>query len=91
MIILTAEDADKVAGLSPTNSHASIEPVPLKNGTFMLNEDVLDDPAHADVREFLQSLPKRPVPQSERFAVNDDVPGIQRPLVQRKPTPARNR
>ncbi|MEX0853644.1 MAG: hypothetical protein WD036_10250 [Bauldia sp.] len=65
MIILTAAEADKVRGLSPTDPTAAIEPVPLKpapgsdpgDGTFLLSEQVLVDPAHADVRHFLAALP----------------------------------
>lgn len=57
MIILTAAEADKVRGVSPSDNHRAIDPVPLKDGTFMLGEEVLADPAHADVKPFLAALP----------------------------------
>lgn len=57
MIILTASEAEKVRGLSPLKGGAALDPVPLKDDTFMLGEQVLDDPAHADVRDLLASLP----------------------------------
>jgi hypothetical protein len=57
MIILTAAEADDVRGRSPLTDFAAIHPRPLKDGTYMLHEDVISDPAHADVSEFLASLP----------------------------------
>ena len=60
MIILTTEDADKVRGISPTKGFAALDPVPLKDGTFMLPDEVLTDLAHADVKDFLAGLPTIP-------------------------------
>lgn len=57
MIILTAEQAAKVRGISPTDPRAALSPQPLKDGMWMLPEGVLADPAHADVVPFLATLP----------------------------------
>lgn len=58
MIILTAAQAAKVRGISPTHPWAGLDPTPLKDGTYMLDEGVLSDLAHADVRSLLESCPK---------------------------------
>lgn len=57
MIILTSQQAAQVRGISPTVSYAALDPVPLRDGTFMLPEEVINDPAHADVKALLQSCP----------------------------------
>lgn len=57
MIILTAKEADKVRGISPSDRRAALDPIPLKDGAFVLGEHVLDDPVHADVKDFLSALP----------------------------------
>lgn len=59
MIIMTRDQAEKVTGTSPTNGRAALEPVALKDGTFMLPESVLEDPAHDDAKEFLTALPRK--------------------------------
>lgn len=61
-IILTAAQADKVRGIT-SEGHA-LEPVPLKDGTFMLPPEVLDDPAHAAFADMLKALPQRTVDQA---------------------------
>jgi len=53
MIVLTREEAETVLGPSPIQPDSALEPVPLKDGTYVLPEDVLDDPANADVAAFL--------------------------------------
>jgi hypothetical protein len=54
LIILTAAEADAVRGMSsPT---AAIEPVALKDGTFMLGVEVLTDPAHVKHLSMLSGL-----------------------------------
>lgn len=73
MIILTADEAANVRGRSPKDRGRAIEPVPLKDGRFMLGEEVLDDPSNTDVREFLASLPREPVEKLPVYSV-DDVP-----------------
>ncbi len=45
-IILTAEQAAAVRGVSPVVKWAAIEPIALTDGSFVLNEEVLADPAH---------------------------------------------
>lgn len=74
MIILTAAEADKVRGISPTNTRAAIDPIPLKDGTFMLGENVLNDPAHADAKTFLKTLPTVTVKASNIYAEKDAQP-----------------
>ncbi|MCW5719328.1 MAG: hypothetical protein KIS68_16030 [Bauldia sp.] len=61
MIILTTEQATKVRGRSPRDNGHALNPVPLKDGRFMLGEQVLNDPAHDDVQEFLVLLPREPL------------------------------
>ena len=54
LIILTAAEADAVRGMStPT---AAIEPIALTDGTFMLGDEVLTDPAHAKHLSMLSGL-----------------------------------
>lgn len=61
MIVLTAEEASKVEGRSPKDAGCALKPAPLKDGRFMLGEEVLDDPAHSDARDFLATLPREPL------------------------------
>lgn len=70
MIVLTPDEADKVRGLSPQKAGHGLAPVPLKDGRFMLPEDVLSDPAHADARDFLAALPVAPL---EKLPVYTDA------------------
>jgi len=60
MIVLTAEEADKVRGLSPLKGDYAIIPAPLDDGRFKLGEGVLDMPEFAHARGFLASLPREP-------------------------------
>lgn len=55
MIILTANQADQVRGLT-VKGHA-LAPRPLANGTFALPVSVLTDPAHAKRWALLKTLP----------------------------------
>lgn len=76
MIILTAEDAAKVTGTSPTHPWAALEPVPLADGNYILPEDVLYDPAHADVAPFLATMPIEDVAKEQEFNLGTiDQPG----------------
>lgn len=74
MIILTAEEAEKVRGLSPTRPGHALDPVPLKDGRFMLGEQVLDDPAHADVRDLLAALPREGYDELPHYTEEDPMP-----------------
>lgn len=67
MIILTAAQASQVRGQSSTAGWAALAPVLLYDGTFMLSENVLTDPAHADAKAFLSTLPKQTVPVSNIY------------------------
>lgn len=58
MIIMDATEAEKVRGSSPKDAGRVLVPMPLLDGRFMLGEEVLDDPAHEDVRQFLAALPR---------------------------------
>jgi hypothetical protein len=53
MILLTREEAESVLGPSPTAPESALEPAPLMDGSYVLPEDVLDDPANDDVYDFL--------------------------------------
>lgn len=57
VIILTAAEADAVRGMS--TPIAAIEPVALKDGTFMLGVEVLADPAHKAHWGVLTKLPQK--------------------------------
>lgn len=70
MIILTAEQAAQVRGISPLASFAALDPTPLRDGTFMLDEGVINDPAHADVKALLQSCPTATPDTSNRYAAS---------------------
>lgn len=90
MIVLTAGEAEKVRGRSPKDEGQALDPVPLKDGRFMLAEDVLDDPAHDDVRGFLAMLPRAALEELPAFgpddegAAIDEEPPAARPLEVRK-------
>jgi len=73
MIILTEEEAAKVRGISPNNSGAALNPVPLKDGTYYLGEEVLSDPAHADVRTFLEARIKA-LDKTKQYVEGDALP-----------------
>lgn len=57
-IILTAEQAAAVRGVSPAVKWAAIEPIALADGSFILNEEVLTDPAHNSKTRALTALTK---------------------------------
>jgi hypothetical protein len=64
MIILTAQQAISVSGETVPNSE--LHPICLADGvTFVLPEEVLADPAHAQHWEFLSSLPTRDIAPNE--------------------------
>jgi hypothetical protein len=72
MIILTKEEAELVHG--KTSDHTALEPVLLDDGvTWVLPDEVLDDPAHAVVHKFLRKKQKRQVEASE-WRKDDDKP-----------------
>lgn len=71
MIVLTAEEAEKVRGASPRKAGHVLVPVPLKDGRFMLGEEALEDETHADVRDFLASLPRAPIEKLPVFGPDD--------------------
>lgn len=71
MIILTEEQASKVAGVSPIDNGAAIIPVPLKDGTFMIGEQVLADSRHADVNAELKDLPKTNLDTSKVYLADE--------------------
>lgn len=75
MIVLTADEAEKVRGMSPKDRGAVLSPVPLKDGRFFLGPEVLDDPAHEDVRDFLASLPQEPLEKLPRYTEADFLDG----------------
>lgn len=74
MIVLTAEQASAVRGRSPEDAGAALDPVPLKDGRFMLGDEVLSDPAHEDVWPLLAKLPVEPVEKLPTYTEADDLP-----------------
>lgn len=74
MIVLTAVEAQKVIGRSPKDESKVLVPVSLKDGTFILGEEVLNDPAHEDVRDFLASLPRQPIEKLPVYGIDDERP-----------------
>jgi hypothetical protein len=58
VILLTAADADKVRGVSAETPLAALDPARLTDGRFFLGVEVLSDPAHAEDRDFLSTLPR---------------------------------
>jgi hypothetical protein len=58
MIFLTAEEADKVRGFSPTKEGHALIPVECDDGRFKLGDEVLDASAFDHVRGFLAKLPR---------------------------------
>lgn len=63
MIILTSAQADEVRG--ETTPGYMLEPVALLDGSFVLPESVLTDPAHEPKWAVLSALPTRAVDDSE--------------------------
>ena len=58
VILLTAAQADAVRGpSSETPNLASLEPVALTDGRFILGIEVLNDPSHAENHAALAALP----------------------------------
>lgn len=58
MIFLTAEEADKVRGLSPSKEGHALIPIECDDGRFKLGEEVLEAEAFEHVRGFLAKLPR---------------------------------
>lgn len=57
-IFLTADEADKVRGLSPSKEGHALVPVETGDGRFMLGAGVLDMDAFAYAHDFLERLPQ---------------------------------
>jgi hypothetical protein len=72
VIVLTQEEASKVRGISPLTGSDEIDPMPLEDGRFFLGVEVLEDPAHEDVREFLASLPREPLEKLPVYTEADE-------------------
>ena len=58
VIVLTADQATAVRGVSAETSLAALEPRPLTDGRFFLGVEVLTDPAHAEHWPLLSTLPQ---------------------------------
>lgn len=63
MIVLTSAEARVVRGRSPRNPSVSIEPVPLRDGRWVVPETVLDELLNTDVSDWLRQRPQERVPQ----------------------------
>lgn len=66
MISLTLEQANEVKGYSDP-MHA-LDPIKLKDGSYVLPVNVLDDPFHAEHHELLNTLPQIADPPAEEYA-----------------------
>lgn len=56
VLVADAAAVERVRGRSPRDSGKALDPVPTRDGRFYLGPEVLNDPAHEDVREFLRSM-----------------------------------
>lgn len=77
MILLTADEADKVRGFSPSKEGHVLIPIECEDGTFKLGEEVLDAPAFEHVRDFLAKLPRgedRPAKELTEAEIVADEP-----------------
>lgn len=78
VLILTAEEAEKVRGRSPKDRGCALYPAPLKDGRCFLGLEVLDDPAHEDVRDFLAAMPREPLDKLPIYTADDlDIPIVE--------------
>lgn len=59
LIILTKAEADAIRGRS--SAFAAIEPVALKDGTYMIGSEVLADAAHTQRVKLVANLDKKPM------------------------------
>lgn len=58
VILLSGAQADAVRGPSAESpSMATLEPVALTDGRYILGVEVLSDPAHAEDHDYLAALP----------------------------------
>lgn len=71
VLVLDPPEAEKVRGCSPKDGGCALDPVPLKDGRFFLGLEVLDDPAHEDVRDFLRSMPLVDIEKLPRYGEDD--------------------
>jgi len=56
IIVLTAEEANKVR--CKPSRFAALEPIPYKDGMYILGEEVLNDPVYWDKKTMLYVLPR---------------------------------
>lgn len=57
MIVLTSAEARRARGRSPRDPRVAIEPVPLRNGSWILPESVLEEAANGDIADWLSKRP----------------------------------
>lgn len=57
-IVLSAAQAAAVRGVSPVAKWAAIEPIALDDGTYLINDEVLTDPAHNSKTRAITALTK---------------------------------
>lgn len=75
LIVLTKAQADAIRGHS--SPFAAIEPVALKDGTFMIGEEVLTDPAHTARIQSIKALPKVERTATEALIVKTDLTAVE--------------
>lgn len=76
VLILTADESAKVQGRSPKDAGHALRPTMLKDGRFFLGLEVLDDPAHEDVRNFLAAMPREPLEKLPIYTEADAAPEV---------------
>lgn len=77
MIFLTAEEADKVRGLSPSKEGHALVPIECADGRFKLGEEVLEAEAFEHVRGFLAKLPRgEDVPAKEMLDAEAEADSV---------------
>lgn len=76
IIVLSAQQRSQVRGVSDETIMASLEPVALTDGRYILGEEVLDDPAHVEHRALLEGLPRLTDEQARELLPKPAMPGM---------------
>lgn len=73
VLLLDADQAEKVRGRSPKDNGRALDPIALKDGRFFLGLEVLEDPAHEDVRPFLAAMARDSLEKLPTYGEHDVV------------------
>lgn len=72
VILMTPDEADQVRGLSSVDPSHAIVPIELSDGNFFVGVEVLDDPMHAEHKDFLSSLPQADYVDIEELLIQQE-------------------